>query len=136
LVNRATTAPQAQVNQWADASAAIEAASYAWIEPFCHTTAADNAAREAAKATIEAQLQALEAHLAGSKFLAGSSISLADALLVPTTLPLFQAVLSQEARKAYASVERWLLECAQEANFAKVLGEWRAAWLLASRVAT
>jgi hypothetical protein len=41
---------------------------------------------------------------------------------VPTTLPLFQAVLSQEARKAYANVERWLLECAQDGHFSKVLG--------------
>jgi glutathione S-transferase len=69
----------------------------------------------------------MDAHLATSQHLLHGAISLADALLAPTTLPLFQSVLSQEARKVYANVERWLLECCRDPHFLKVVGERLAA---------
>lgn len=53
----------------------------------------------------------------------GSGLTLADVCIACTLLPLFQSVLSEEARQAYPATTRWLTTMSQSAHFHKVLGK-------------
>lgn len=53
----------------------------------------------------------------------GSALSLADVSVVCAALPLFQHVLSVEARQPFPAVSSWISTISSNGHFSKVLGE-------------
>ncbi|WIA29336.1 hypothetical protein OEZ86_011841 [Tetradesmus obliquus] len=111
----------AEVDRWLDVAAALESSAASWVQPTCQQ--ASDEARNAAKASIEQQLAALEQQLQGNSFLVGSVLSLADVAVLCAALPLFSSVLSAEARQPYPALAAWLAATSKDPRFSSVLGD-------------
>lgn len=116
----------ANADAWLDLAKQIEAAAFAWVQPFASEPARNTEyQRDVARTFIERSLGALQTHLqtaAGGR-LAGGATSAADVVMACTLLPLYESVLGAKVRAAYPAVEKYLASLAAEPALAKVLGK-------------
>eukprot|EP00877_Chromochloris_zofingiensis_P001129 jgi/Chrzof1/11016/Cz05g20150.t1 len=110
-----------QIDHWLQASAALQQKAASWLQPTSQT--ASDQGRASDREAIEQHLATIDRQLQSSSYLVGSGLTLADVCIACTLLPLFQSVLSEEARQAYPATTRWLTTMSQSAHFHKVLGK-------------
>jgi elongation factor 1-gamma len=112
------------VDQWIDFSVGeIDLPASAWLYPIMGFIPNNPEATQKAKADIRKSLLTLNEYLASRTFLVGERVTLADIVLVCSTLRLYEMVLDPGFRKQFANTNRWFLTCVHQAEFAAVIGE-------------
>lgn len=117
---------QAQIDAWLDFCAAeLELPACVWYYPIAGYMPFHQEAYEKAKLDFSKALQVLESHLQKQQqqqYLVGTSLTLADIVVVSTLLYPFKLTASPSYLKSYPKVLKWFQTCIGQKEFVSVIG--------------
>jgi elongation factor 1-gamma len=117
---------KAQVVQWMNfADSEILPLSCTIVFPILGIIQYNKQAVEQAKEELKKTLTALNQYLLPRTFLVGERISLADIAVASNLLHLYEHVLDETNRKAFANLNRWFTTCINQPQFKSVIGDYK-----------
>eukprot|EP00850_Spirogloea_muscicola_P012027 SM000076S21848 [mRNA] locus=s76:597472:600938:+ [translate_table: standard] len=113
----------AHIEQWIDFSVGeIEVPIRQWIGPLMGYRPWSQESEDFAIAAVKRGLGALNSHLESSTYLVGSSVTLADIIVVCNLVQPFKYACTKDFTAEFPHVERYFFTLINQANFKKVIG--------------
>ncbi|KAJ3675208.1 hypothetical protein LUZ60_004250 [Juncus effusus] len=115
---------KAQIEQWLDfAATEIDDGITRWIDPSIGFSPHCAHSVQLRVASLKKALRILDTHLAGTCYLVGHGVTLADIVMVCTLHFGFTHIMTKSFTSEFPHVERYLWMLVNLPNFKKILGE-------------